>query len=74
VGYSDSRIAFEMSCPQSHISVAPNASWDLFGENDPQVRELFLTKGLHIPHIPHDAPLALDSSGYSEKMTEEAHQ
>ena len=74
VGYSYNRIFFEMSSPQSHVSVAPNASWNLFGEKDPQVRELFLTKGLHIPHIPHNVPLALDSSGYQEKMTEEAHQ
>lgn len=74
MGYSYNRIFFEMSSPQSPVSVAPNASWDVFGENDPQVGELFLTKGLHIPHISHDTPLALDSSGCQEEMAEEAHQ
>ena len=54
VGHSDNRIIiFEMPSPQSQISVAPNASWDSFGENDPRVRELFLTKGLHVPHTLH---------------------
>lgn len=64
VGHSDNRIIiFEMPSPQSQISGAPNASWDSFGENDPQVRELFLTKGLHVPHTLHAALFALDSSG-----------
>lgn len=75
VGHSNNRIIiFDMPFPQSQVSVAPNASWDSFGENNPQVGELLLTKGLHISHTPHATPSALDSSENQGMMVGEDYQ
>ena len=75
VGHSDNKIIiFDMPSPQSQVSAAPNASWDSFGEKDPQVGELLLMKGLHISHTPHATPSTLDSSDDQGMMAGEDYQ